>query len=306
MILIITHKADFTADFVINKLNNRKSKYKRFNCEDFLDSKHEFRYGSDFTYELLSEHTYNSIWFRRTKLPIIRNLPLEDNANILNEIDSLFKNIYLIVDSKWLSSPFDIYKAENKLYQLKIAKQLGFRIPNTLVSNSQEQILKFYTDNNQDIVIKPLSQTRIQYKDSAALIFTNKITEKIITEITSFDLTPCIFQQNIIKDYEIRVTVVDSKIFAAAVFSQDDKDTEIDWRRKKLAFRKVEIPISVQEKCFNLLNALNLKFGAIDLIKTKDNDYVFLEINPNGQWVWIETQTGLAISDEIINFLEKE
>ena len=55
--------------------------------------------------------------------------------------------------------------------------------------------------------------------------------------------------------------------------------------------------------CIRLLKELNLQFGAIDMIKTPDGSYIFLEINPNGQWAWIETQTGLQISDAIINFL---
>ena len=69
---------------------------------------------------------------------------------------------------------------------------------------------------------------------------------------------------------------------------------------KKLKFQQTEIPKSIELKCIELVKRLELKFGAIDLIKDKNDNFVFLEINPNGQWAWIEMDTGLQISDAII------
>ena len=106
--------------------------------------------------------------------------------------------------------------------------------------------------------------------------------------------------------YEIRVTVIDKKVFASSVYSQSNENTKNDWRKEKLEFSKVEIPKEISNKCITLLQELNIKFGAIDLIKTPEDEYVFLEINPNGQWAWIESQTGQEMSDEIIKFLEND
>ena len=79
-----------------------------------------------------------------------------------------------------------------------------------------------------------------------------------------------------------------------------------DLRRKELTFKRTEIPKNVEDLCFLLVKKLNLSFGAIDLIKNLNGTYTFLEINPNGQWAWIETQTGLGISEAIIKELTKE
>ncbi|WP_345005774.1 hypothetical protein [Snuella lapsa] len=111
-----------------------------------------------------------------------------------------------------------------------------------------------------------------------------------------------IFQNEISKEYELRVTVVNGKIFAAKIDSQSNDNTKLDWRKGRLKFSRYRLPQHIEEMCLRITSKLNLNFGAIDLIKTKNN-YVFLEINPNGQWVWIENDTGLNISDEIINFL---
>lgn len=304
MILIITHKTDFTADFVINKLNQRKICYRRLNCEDLFFSPFTIKFNGKFQYSILNEANYKSVWFRRTKLPEIENLSYEERLYILNETDSFFKNLFSSLPAKWLSQPDSVYKAENKLLQLKTAQQIGFQIPETIITNSKFELKEFFKENNENIIIKPISQTRIQYSESLAFIFTNTVSKKIIDEIEKYDLTPCIFQQNISKDYEVRATVIGEEVFAAAVFSQTDNETKIDWRKKKLKFIKTNLPYEIERLCVQLLKELNLEFGAIDLIKTSEGKYVFLEINPNGQWAWIENQTGQKISEAIIKFLQ--
>ena len=306
MILIITHKTDYTADFVVNKLNQRGIAYRRLNCEDLLLSEFSFRFDRDFRYSFLGEDNYESVWFRRTKLPEVKDLPREETAYVSGEIEGFFKNLFSILPAKWLSSPAAVYEAENKLLQLKTAQRLGFIIPDTLITNSKEQLIEFYQANNRDIIIKPISQTRISYRENSAFIFTNRVPQNLMEQIEQFDLIPCIFQRNIPKEYEIRATVVGEKVFAAAVYSQTDDETKIDWRRKRLEFVKIQLPAEIQNLCVQLLKELNLGFGAIDLIKTPSGEYVFLEINPNGQWVWIENQTGQKISDAVIEYLNNE
>jgi glutathione synthase/RimK-type ligase-like ATP-grasp enzyme len=115
---------------------------------------------------------------------------------------------------------------------------------------------------------------------------------------------PCIFQENIEKRKEYRVTVVGDEVFSASVDSQSNEMTQIDWRRKKLKFRANILPKEIENLCIKLLMELGISFGALDLIETTKGDFYFLEINPNGQWAWIEIDTGLKISDSIIKFLK--
>ena len=301
MILIITHKEDYTSDFLINKLNQLKINYKRFNCEDIL--KYEVTISPDFGYKILGESNFKSVWYRRIKLPQLNFTDKKEHIFVLNEIDAFIKNLFLMIDAKWLSDPFRINQAENKLFQLKLAAEIGFLLPNTLVTNNKLELFDFYFKNNKDIILKPLYQSKIYDEKSTYFIFTNQLREDHILNLDDYDLTPCIYQNRIEKDYEVRVTVVGNKIFSARVNSQDDEQTKLDWRKKKLKFQQTEIPKSIELKCIELVKRLELKFGAIDLIKDKNDNFVFLEINPNGQWAWIEMDTGLQISDAIIGEL---
>lgn len=305
MILIITHKLDFTADFVINKLNQNKIAYKRLNCEDIFNSEFNLKFDTGFSYSLLGESNYKSVWFRRTMLPDLKNLGDGDKKYILDELESFFENLFSSLSANWLSSPFYVYRAENKILQLKIAKEIGFKIPPTLVTNSKRELVQFFDKCNGEMILKPISQTRIQYHNTSAFIFTSPVSESYIKNIGDYDLTPCIFQKNITKDYEIRVTVVENKVFAAAVYSQQESETKNDWRKKKLDFHQIELPSDIEKMCVEMVKKLNLKFGAIDIIKTPDDEYYFLEINPNGQWAWIEMQTKQDISGAIIEFLTR-
>ncbi|KQC00389.1 hypothetical protein [Pedobacter sp. Hv1] len=302
MILIITHKLDFTADFLINKLNDRKIEYRRLNCEDILSTNYSFEYHPDMTFSIMGVPKYTSVWFRRTLLPDLDIELPQERKYILGEVEAFMKNIFSILDAKWVSPPREVYHAENKLYQLKLAKKLGFKIPETLVTSDKEELKNFFGKHDH-IIVKPIFQTRISSPENAEFIFTNRVTKEQIDSLNSFDLSPCIFQREIEKTVELRITVVNGQTFAAQVKSQEDEETKTDWRKKKLAFTIFELPSHIHQLCIDLVREMGLVFGAIDMILSPDGTYTFLEINPNGQWVWIETETGLKISDAIIKEL---
>ena len=305
MIFIITHKDDFTVDFVIEKLNKKGIRYYRFNCEDIDSREYSFSLGNSTNYHINNIDKINSVWFRRTKLPEIETKNSAEKLFLLNEYDALLSNIYQILSpKKWLSKPIYVYEAENKLLQLKLASLIGLIFPDTLVTNDKTAVVDFFKKHKSKVIIKPLSQGRIIDNNQTKNIFTNLLSKEYIDNIDKYTLTPSILQPYIEKEYEIRVTIVNGKVFSAKVDSQKLENTKIDWRKEKISFSKYSLPQEISDKCLTLVEKLNLSFGAIDLIKTSNGEYVFLEINPNGQWAWIEFDTGLPISDEIINFLK--
>lgn len=302
MILVITHKKDFTADYLINILNARGIGYRRLNCEDILSSRFSISFSSEFAYSLLGRNDYSTVWFRRTMLPELEGVENAEKLYILSELEQLLKNLISVIDAKWLSNPSAIYKAENKLYQLQQARKIGFQIPETLVTADKKAVIDFYRLHKK-IIVKPIAQTRLEDRNGPRFIFTNRVAEEHVSAIDSFDLTPCIFQKEIEKDVELRITVVGGNTFSAMVKSQDDPETVVDWRKKKLKFYPFSLPSEIHNLCVELVREMGLLFGAIDLILSPNGTYTFLEINPNGQWVWIETDTGLRISEAIINEL---
>lgn len=116
-----------------------------------------------------------------------------------------------------------------------------------------------------------------------------------------------ITQEEIKKQYDVRVTVVGSQLFATAILSQEHEETTVDWRkgsRPDLQHERIDLPREVEEKCFALMKRLNLRYGAIDLVCDLQGKLWFLEINPNGQWAWIENLTGYPIAAAIVDELE--
>lgn len=303
MILIVTHKEDYTADYVIDKLNSRGIDYHRFNCEDSFSEKIDLRFGNNRSATLFNGKTITSVWYRRTKLPDIRTESQEEQIYLLKETDAFLSNLMGIIPGKWLSNPVAVREAENKFLQLKIAEDIGLLIPATIVSANKQTIKDFY-DLHEKMVIKPLNTGRIDYRDgNSKLLFSSIVTAEKMENINSHELIPSIFQEYIEKEYELRVTIVGENVFAAKVMSQSDPETTIDWRRKQLRFFPAEIPEEITIKCKKMMKRLGIAFGAFDFIKTKKGQYYFLEVNPNGQWVWIENDTGLEISEAIINYL---
>src|SRR5919202_3895907 len=265
MILVVTHKADFTADFVIHKLNELSIPFYRLNCEDIptavsisLDSNTEFIPRID------GESKFQSIWFRRTKLPEIN---IEDQAvksYYLSELSFFQKNLWETLSAKWLSHPDAIYRAENKLLQLKTAINLGFSIPKTLVSSEFTDIRSFYSSLKGQVIIKPLFNNRYFSQESRRMIYTSLLMEDDLQYLEDSLPLPSIYQEYIPKHKEIRVTIVGDDIFTACVNSQNCEVTLIDWRKQKLPFQACHLPKSIEDKCRDLIKTLGLSFGAID------------------------------------------
>lgn len=168
------------------------------------------------------------------------------------------------------------------------------------MTNDKSALRDFYHHHQGEVILKPLSNSRVVQGEEQRVLFTNKLKPEHIAQLDHYLLTPSIYQRNIPKAYEVRVIVVGREVFAAAVDSQATVATRQDWRRERLPFRDYELPADIAAKCVALVESLHLRFGAIDLIKSTDGQYYFLEINPNGQWAWVELDCGLPISRALI------
>ncbi len=305
MILIITHKTDYTADFVINKLNQKGIEYYRFNSEDvFLKNNVSIQFNDEIITKIAGHQNFDSAWFRRVKFPELKEYENDVKEFCYIELDSFFKNLWcLIKTDRWLSRPDKVYNAENKLLQLKKAKEIGFNIPETIVTGDTKLIKQFYDSHNQNVIVKPIHENRFISDGHQNHIFTNKLQEEDFAKIGERLPLPSLYQKYVDKFIEYRVTVVYNDIFVASIDSQSDIETKIDWRKKKLKFQSADLPAQIKTQCVQLTRSLDITFGAIDLIEDTDGNFHFLEINANGQWAWIEMDTGLPISASIVEYL---
>lgn len=118
--------------------------------------------------------------------------------------------------------------------------------------------------------------------------------------------SPAIYQELIPKRFDLRVTIVGHKIYAAAIDSQSDPAAALDWRQTdnpRLPHHPVTLPDEISDKLLRMMEALRLTFGAVDMVLTPDGEYVFLEVNPNGQWLWIDDTLGYGISHAVAEWL---
>lgn len=210
------------------------------------------------------------------------------------------------LDCFWVSRPQRVSEAENKAYQLKVAAQLGFIIPRTVMTNDPEEFLRFYSECDGNVISKPVLHGDVQFGDGSRVVYSNLVRRCDLGFARSVRYSPIIFQEYVAKKLELRITVVGKRVFAAEIHSQQSLRSRVDWRHYDLEhtpYRVHQLPDDIVERCARLVETLGLQFGAIDMILTPDGRYVFLEINPNGEWGWVEHLTGLPISKAIADLL---
>jgi glutathione synthase/RimK-type ligase-like ATP-grasp enzyme len=324
MILIISDTYDLQIYWVIYYLKKWGIPYFTFNVGDFpAQIKHTSIWRKDGNMEYLQLpdgqridcSTITAVWYRK---PDLLKLPesLEDAEKeyAFSESTKDLNGLYNHLQScYWISPIHSIRKAENKPLQLSLASSLGFSIPYTIITNDPDEAWSFYGKNDGKVVYKTLSSglflSRKGSWDNGIIRGEIYSTPLQAYQRSDFDLVancPCLFQEYVKKKFEIRITVVADRIFAAEIHSQEHPATLHDWRREELdcvPHHVHELPEELSEKCLLLVKKLGLEFGAIDMIYTPDKEYVFLEINPTGQYGWIEQMTGLNISEAIAKSL---
>jgi len=197
---------------------------------------------------------------------------------------------------------------ENKLHQLSVAGRLGLAVPRTLVTNSPERFLDFYEDCNGELISKRAVELVPRVGGEITRPFTVSVERRDAANHQAVRHAPVIFQEKVPKRLELRVTVVGTRVFAAEIRSQDSQRQQTDWRHhpeygQSRYYAVHRLPAGIEQKCVDIVKELNLTFGAIDLILTPDDKYVFLEVNSNGQWAYIEDMLGLPISDAIAELM---
>lgn len=317
MILVVTNKRDYTADFLILEMKRRGLEFLRLNTEDFPQSARlslklsnsQIQGQLSVGMKSVAFTDIHSVWYRRP-LPSIPAETVTDEAAkdfIIRESRVTLEGAWRLLSCIWVSHPDRIQVAESKIYQLQIASQIGFTIPTTLITNSPAHAQTFYEDRPDQVIFKPQRHGRIDREDRFSLLYTNVVTPDHMGDFARINLSPVLFQHYAPKKLELRVTVVGKNVFPVEIHSQDVSEAKHDWRKVDPAMLKHvphELPPHIANKCIQLVETLGLSFGAIDLILTPDGEYIFLEINPNGQWAWIEQLCPeIRISDALIEIL---
>jgi glutathione synthase/RimK-type ligase-like ATP-grasp enzyme len=210
----------------------------------------------------------------------------------------------------WVGQPFRLRRAEVKALQLAEAGKAGLATPTTLISNEPDRAAEFVEAlADTDCAVKPLIATRVDGEEGARLPLTTVLPRG--HALDSVALSPNIFQPYIEKAYELRCVVMGDEIFTAKLDSQAHESTRKDWRAGAVEGEDVEyevydLPERVQAALHRLMRSFEINFASIDLIVTPDGEFVFLDLNPNGQWLWLQEELGLPLVAAMADLLTTE
>jgi glutathione synthase/RimK-type ligase-like ATP-grasp enzyme len=309
-VLILASRYDFSCDYVVAALRALGTTYFRLNTEDLPDMMLELDpiravlrgVSPTIGFEVRPE-TLLSVYFRQPTFlreSALSGRPGEEQFSRA-QWASFMRSLMVLDRCRWVNHPSRTYEAEHKAVQLRAAAELGFGIPRTCITNSNGA-WHYVAKRGEQVAIKGLDTVLTRDGPVETFGYTNILA---IEDVERGELAsaPAIMQEALRDKLDLRVTVVGSNLWSASVTTKG-KGIRGDWRLAKAdaEFSEFQLPSSVSLKCIALTKSLGLYYGAIDLALCGD-EYYFLEINPTGEWAWLQSAIGFNISEQLAKHL---
>jgi len=256
--------------------------------------------------EQIDLQQYFSVWFRRPGRITSQKFPEPwMETMVLQETNEACIGVFNSIQCLWVNNPLANNRSGHKLDQLNMAMQVGMTIPETLVTNDPQAARDFYEKCDGQVIYKMLSESSNQsvplFEGSA--ISTLPVRQADLKYMDQVRFAPHFFQKQIQKASDIRVTVVGKKVFAVRIYSQEGRGA-VDWRLDySVKMEAMELPREISDACVEFLRRFELNYGAMDFCETKDGQFIFIENNNAGQYIWLEDRTELQISLELAKLL---
>ena len=318
MLLLLSTPDDGHADAVAAVLAERAAPFVRWNQTGLA---HEGSLSVAFTAtaqrgpelrvngERLALEEVNTVYMRRfVHVSVTR--PIRDAAArtyAANEATAAINAILRLPAVRWVPGTLSAVRdANDKLHQLQLAQSLGFEVPPTLLTSEPAELWEFYREHEGHVIIKPLAFPWFESERGRWVASPQLLTPRDLVHAEGLRQGAAILQAYVPKRVELRVTVVGDRVFPCEIHSQATNRTRVDWRRYNLnrtPHHVHPLPADVAAQCVAIVARLGLSYGAMDLVLTPDGRYVFLEVNPMGQYLWIERITGMPITEAICDLI---
>lgn len=212
--------------------------------------------------------------------------------------------IICALDCRWVSHPAAMSRAEYKPVQLDAAQRAGLSIPRTLITNRADDAWNWVNSVSGPVITKPLASPVLVEGNELKTVYTTLVKPQDLDDLRGLDTTAHLFQAWVEKAYEVRLTVVGDQLLAAAIHAGSEA-AHVDWRSDypALRYEQIGVPDKIAHSVRDLMYDLDLRFGALDFVVDPNGQWWFLEINPCGQWDWIQHETGLQIAEAIADEL---
>ena len=308
-VLVISSSVDYSTDLVCFELFERKKRYLRLNRDKFGEYEIIFSLQNrEMTIKLencsyiVRSDTLKSIFFRA---PVFLRSHKKYNINeqlYRSQWSSFIRNLIVFDKAKWINHPVNTYRAENKLYQLQCAQNIGLPTPKTFVGNIlPERIIptnKYIVKSLDTALFYDGSQEYFTY---SSVVGGNELAESNIKD------APIILQEFLEDKRDIRVTVIGNKLFPIGITNAGE-NIYGDWRKnakEDLQYIPETLPDDISSNIIKLINKLGLLFGGVDLAFS-DGQYYFIEVNPTGEWGWLSQYSAIPLEKVIVNELVGE
>jgi MvdD family ATP-grasp ribosomal peptide maturase len=317
-VLIITHSQDNEGITLVQQaIKTQGGKSFRFDTDRFpTEVLLDVYYGKEterlilaFAQDSLDLNEVSAVWYRRIRMgagiPTTMDLQLRQAS--VQESRATIQGMIASLKGFHLDPVQNIRQAENKQLQLQVARELGLNTPRTLTTNNPQAVLKFAQECESGMITKMLSSFAIYESGQEKVVFTNPVVSKDLDQLEGLRFCPMTFQEQVPKALELRTTIVGKQVFTASIDSQPLQKAVYDWRRQGVAlldaWQPYALPQDVEQKLLELMKYFSLNYGAIDIILTPEGRHIFLEVNPVGEFFWLELCPGLPISKAIADIL---
>lgn len=238
------------------------------------------------------------VWRRRSGAPMFDdNMHAGDKVVAINECNQYLAGLNLILDerAKFSVNPESAaFRARSKSLQLELAAQVGLTFPETLMSNDPKEVEEFVSKAAGDAIIKSFTCPTWKSDDKAYFSYSVRVNPALLGKPKSIQASPAIYQRLVRKQYEVRAFFAGADYLAVKLDSQLNKKSETDWRAvstAKIPIKEIKLPQEVEEKCVELMRKLGVVTGSFDFAVTDSGEYVFFEINEQGQFLWMERKS---------------
>lgn len=322
MILVFTERADLNSRVVLAYLNSHREPFEVFLEDDAIELEYRIERNT-FDYRIYKNHHFvctssdvKAVWYRRTDIQVYRFGTGEfsqESLKIYSEehMKTRTEQIQRCFHAKKCLGKFGVGN-HNKMEFLERCTSLGIEIPKTLITRSKQQLLEFWESCGRQIITKSLAfpyecinYTESGEIDSYRMGYTVPVGNHELEALPDFfDLS--IFQEKLDKLFEVRSIYLNGKIYSEAIFSQSREVAALDYRLgydSGMRMCNYTLPEQIEKQVRQLMTALDLNFGSLDIVVTKDKRYVFLEVNPNGQYGAVSQTTNSNVDYEVAKFL---
>ena len=301
-ILIVSNSDDAHATAVHDRLKGRSIRAHRLDSDTFTSKQHSWRIRPDANHKSHSSWfipDIDVVWYRKVVFPEVADAV---QSFISQETKGLFDCVLANYrNCRWINPRDRLAEAKPKIAQLECAKDVGLRIPDTLITTSVDALKEFAARHDGHIVAKPIQAQVVGSDDRVLVVGTRQLTSGYFESATKF--SPCYTQEKLLLKSEIRVVVFGAQLHSFRLTAKEKADDLKQLKLSQIDHERCELDESTSRKIRSLMLLYGLEFGAIDLAVVDEKEPVFLELNPNGQWLWLQYMTGENLIDPFIDLL---